>query len=62
MRSDAVEKVFLRAPAARDSEEFVALNRTSRRLHRGLVSPPVEPEQFEVFLKRCRRDDSACFI
>jgi ribosomal-protein-alanine N-acetyltransferase len=62
MPSDAVAKVFLRAPVARDSEEFVALNRASRRLHRGFASPPVEPEQFEAFLKRCRRDDSACFF
>lgn len=58
----AGEKVLLRAPSARDAEELVALNRASRRLHRGLVSPPVEPEQFEAFLKRCRRDDSACFL
>jgi [ribosomal protein S5]-alanine N-acetyltransferase len=58
----AGEKVFLRAPAARDAEEFIALNRASRRLHRGLVSPPVEPEQFDIFLKRCRREDSACFF
>ena len=62
MRVEAGEKVFLRAPAARDREEFVALNRASRRLHRGLVSPPVEPEQFEAFLKRCRREESACFF
>jgi ribosomal-protein-alanine N-acetyltransferase len=60
--ADAGEKVFLRAPSKRDSEEFIALNRASRRLHRGLVSPPVEPEQFEAFLKRCRREDSACFF
>src|SRR5215216_853151 len=62
MRPDAGEKVLLRAPSARDSAEFVALNRASRRLHRGLVSPPVEPEQFEAFLKRCRCEDSACFL
>jgi ribosomal-protein-alanine N-acetyltransferase len=62
MRVEAVNKVFLRPPAARDREEFVALNRASRRLHRGLVSPPAEPEQFEAFLKRCRREDSACFF
>ena len=56
------EKVFLRAPAARDREEFVALNRASRRLHRGLVAPPVEPVQFEDYLKRCGREDRACFF
>lgn len=58
----AGEKVLLRAPSARDAEEFVALNRASRRLHRGLVSPPVTPAQFEEFLRRCRREDGACFL
>ena len=66
MRPDAVEKVkakvFLRPPTARDREEFIALNRASRRLHRGLVSPPVEPEQFEDYVKRCGREDRACFF
>jgi [ribosomal protein S5]-alanine N-acetyltransferase len=56
------ERVYLRAPAGRDREEFIALNRASRRLHRGLVSPPVEPEQFDAFLKRSRQADSACFL
>ena len=62
MRPAVSEKVFLRAPCAGDAEELVALNRASRRLHRGLVSPPVEPEQFAAFLKRCRQADSACFL
>ncbi|MFL6258059.1 MAG: GNAT family N-acetyltransferase [Pyrinomonadaceae bacterium] len=62
MRLDAGEKVFLRTPVARDREEFLALNRASRRLHHGFASPPVEPEQFEAYLKRCRRKDSACFF
>jgi [ribosomal protein S5]-alanine N-acetyltransferase len=58
----AGERVFLRAPLSRDREEFIALNRASARLHRGLVFPPVEPEQFDAFLKRSRRADSACFF
>ncbi len=62
MRAEAAEKVFLRAPAARDREEFLALNRASRGLHRGLVSPPVEPGQFEAFLERCRGERSECFF
>lgn len=61
-RPDGVEQVFLREPHARDREEFLALNRASRRLHRGLVSPPVEPEQFDAYLKRCRDERSACFF
>ena len=62
MARDVFAKVFLRAPSKRDAEEVVALNRASRRLHRGLVSPPVEPEQFEAFLKRSRGEDGACFL
>jgi [ribosomal protein S5]-alanine N-acetyltransferase len=56
------EKVFLRPPMRRDLKEFIALNRASTRLHRGLVSPPVEPEQFTSFLKRCQRADGVCFL
>jgi [ribosomal protein S5]-alanine N-acetyltransferase len=62
MRPNVGEKVLLRAPVKGDSEEFVALNRASKSLHRGLVSPPVEPAQFEAFLKRCRAEDGACFL
>ena len=62
MTSDSGERVLLRAPAARDRAEFVALNRASRRLHRGLVSPPVEPGQYAAFLERCRGEESACFL
>jgi ribosomal-protein-alanine N-acetyltransferase len=56
------EGVFLRPPSMRDLEELTALNRASARLHRGLVSPPTQPEQFHAFLKRCRRADGACFL
>ncbi|MCM3873820.1 MAG: GNAT family N-acetyltransferase [Pyrinomonadaceae bacterium] len=56
------ERVFLRPPARRDLQEFTALNRASARFHRGLVSPPTQPEQFNAFLKKCRRSDCACFI
>lgn len=43
-------------------EEFLALNRASFKLHRGLVSPPTTPIEFTSFLKRCRRADCACFL
>src|SRR6478672_4490404 len=56
------KRVFLRAPTRRDSEELVALNCDSTRLHRGLVSPPVDAAQFIARLKRWRRADSVCFL
>ena len=54
--------VFLRPPMKSDDSEFIALNRASLSLHRGLVSPPTRPEKFTTFLKRCRRVDSVCLL
>jgi ribosomal-protein-alanine N-acetyltransferase len=56
----AGERVFLRSPTKRDGAEFIALNRASKRLHRGLVSPPTTLEQFTAFLERAKREDSCC--
>jgi ribosomal-protein-alanine N-acetyltransferase len=56
------ERVFLRPLAGRDLKEFISLNRASARLHRGLVSPPTQPDQFKAFLKRCRRADCLCLL
>jgi [ribosomal protein S5]-alanine N-acetyltransferase len=58
----AGKTVYLRKPTHRDAEEFVALNRASEKLHRGLVSPPTSPAQFTSFLKRSRQADCACFL
>lgn len=54
------EKVLLRAPTGKDCVEFIAINRASRRFHRGLVSPPGTPEQFAAFLKRSKTESSIC--
>ena len=54
--------VFLRPPSKNDLSEFIALNRASTRLHRGLVSPPIRPDQFAAFLERGRRVDSVCLL
>ena len=56
------KRTHLRRPTRRDMDEFLALNRASLQLHRGLVSPPTNPTQFSSFLKRCRRVDCACFL
>lgn len=56
------KNVYLRKPVRGDMKEFLALNRASRELHRGLVSPAIEGPQFTAFLERCRRADSACFF
>jgi len=50
-------KIYLRFPEISDLREFIALNRASKRLHRGLASPPTQPEQFRALLEKCRKDD-----
>jgi ribosomal-protein-alanine N-acetyltransferase len=56
------DTVFLRSPTKSDRAEFLALNRASKRFHRGLVSPPTTPEQFATFLERSHREDSVCLL
>ena len=56
------KRVILRPPAERDLEEFIGLNRRSARFHSGLVSPPVDTQQFLEYLERGRRPDSASFL
>ena len=56
------ENVFLRSPVRSDQAKFIALNRASKRFHRGLVSPPTTPEQFSGFLRKTRAEDSGCFL
>jgi len=58
----AGEKVFLRSPTSNDQTEFLALNRASKRFHRGLVSPPTTPEQFKGFLVRASKAESVCLL
>ncbi|HKB67790.1 MAG TPA: GNAT family protein [Pyrinomonadaceae bacterium] len=62
LQPDAIvgDKVLLRAPTSKDRAEFIALNRASRRFHRGLVSPPTTAEQFAAFLKRSNTETSVC--
>jgi ribosomal-protein-alanine N-acetyltransferase len=56
------EEVLLRSPTSKDRAEFLALNRASKRFHRGLVSPPTTFEQFSDFLGRASRKDTVSFL
>ena len=58
----AGKRIFLRRPSMRDAKEFITLNRESAAFHKGLVSPPTNPEQFAGFLKRSQRADCCCFL
>jgi len=55
-------RVWLRAPAKSDAEEFIALNRGSKRFHCSWVSPPTTVAQFARFLERSQQDDSVCLF
>jgi ribosomal-protein-alanine N-acetyltransferase len=56
------ERVFLRPPRKQDGAEFLAVNRRSASFNRGLASPPVQPAQFDEYLKRSKQPDAACFL
>ena len=55
-------RVFLRQPTVADRAEFLALNRVSRHLHRGLAAPPTTAPQFAAFLKRARDPARSVFL
>ena len=54
--------MYLRAPRARDRDEFAAALKRSRALHSTWVTTRATPEQFATYLKRLRRDDHAGFL
>jgi hypothetical protein len=44
-------KIYLRFPELGDLKEFIALNVTSKRLHRGLASPLLNLNNFAHWLR-----------
>jgi ribosomal-protein-alanine N-acetyltransferase len=61
----AIEKgrrVYLRAPQASDSREFIRLARASRGLHRPWVYAPETPGQFASYLIRSREAAERCYL
>ena len=55
-------RVLLRAPAARDEPEFLALTRRSRRFHRPWSAPPTTSARFVAWLHRYRRPDQVALL
>jgi [ribosomal protein S5]-alanine N-acetyltransferase len=55
-------RVGLRVLARTDREEFLALARDSRALHRPWTFPPERPDQFDDLFARSRRDDFVCLV
>jgi ribosomal-protein-alanine N-acetyltransferase len=55
-------RVWLRVLDRDDREEFLALARDSRELHRPWTYPPERADQFDDLFARSRRDDFVCLV
>jgi [ribosomal protein S5]-alanine N-acetyltransferase len=55
-------RVRLRVLAREDRDEFLALARESRQLHRPWTYPPERADQFDDLFARSRRDDFVCLL
>jgi len=55
-------RVYLHAARRADRDEFLRLNRASRRFYRGRVMPPVTARQWSAYLARRRRPDSPGYL
>ena len=55
-------RVRLRVLDRSDREEFLALARESRQLHRPWTYPPERADQFDDLFARSRRDDFVCLL
>ena len=55
-------RVGLRVLERSDREEFLALARESRQLHRPWTYPPERADQFEELYARSRREDFVCLV
>ena len=62
MKPTAASRVRLERPSARRRDEFLALERKSRELHRPWVSAPASPKAYANYLRQSRRRSSACFF
>ena len=56
------QRVALRHLAYSDQDEFLAMVRDSRDLHRPWAYPPHRPDQFDELVARCAHDDSMCLL
>lgn len=56
------ERVLLRHLEYSDRDEFLAMVRESRDLHRPWAYPPYRADQFDELVARCAHDDSLCLL
>lgn len=50
-------RTCIRHPVPEDAEEFLALNRLSKRHYAAWVAPPTQPAEYAAYLERCQRAD-----
>lgn len=55
-------RVLLRPPTAADERALLELNRASVALHSPWIAPPVTVEQFQSYLERAARPDTAALL
>jgi [ribosomal protein S5]-alanine N-acetyltransferase len=58
----AASTVSIRPPTPEDVAPFIRLVRASRHFHRGWVTPPSEPPEYDAYLERNRGDDFEAFL
>ena len=56
------KKVSLWEPEKKDCAEYIAMSRRSEKFHRGLIKMSRTPEEFDVFLERCKNPANANFL
>lgn len=54
--------IYLRYLREEDAAEFIALNRASRKFHRGLVTAPIDAVAYEKFLSRNESETNESFL
>jgi [ribosomal protein S5]-alanine N-acetyltransferase len=55
-------RVLLRTPARSDEDEFIAVMRASRRLHRPWLYPPLTRDSYRAYLARIAEDRHEGFL
>ena len=56
------KSVVLRLPQPEDFAELIEMNKRSIQFHRGLVAPPMDQADFDLYMERSRRDDCRLFL
>ena len=53
----SIERVYIRGIRSSDRREVIALTNASAEFHQTWISPPLTPQTFKAYLRRCHQDD-----